>query len=161
EWASLGLRDWDWAACLPAFRRLENDLDIRSEWHSQEGPIPIRRHRPDELAPWQAAFLEACSVLGFPRCGDSHDPTTTGAGPHAMNLVDGVRMSAAGCYLTPAVRRRPNLRIRANTLARRVLLSGRRVTGLEVETHGRVHVIASRRVVLCAGATSTPGILLR
>jgi choline dehydrogenase len=161
EWASLGLRDWDWAACLPAFKRLEHDLDIRSEWHSQEGPIPIRRHRAEELAPWQAAFLEACSALGFPRCNDSNDPTTTGAGPHAMNLVDGVRMNAARCYLTAAVRLRPNLRIRAHTLARRVLLSGRRVTGLEVETHGRVHVIASRRVVLCAGATSTPGILLR
>jgi choline dehydrogenase len=53
------------------------------------------------------------------------------------------------------------LRIRAHTLVRRVLLSGRRVIGLEAETHGRVHVIASQRVVLCAGATSTPGILLR
>jgi choline dehydrogenase len=161
EWASFGLRDWGWADCLPAFKRLENDLDVRGEWHSQEGPIPIRRHRSQELTPWQTAFLEACWALGFPGCHDSNDPTTTGAGPHAMNLVDGVRMSVARCYLTPSVRRRPNLRIRAHTLVRRVMISGRRVVGLEVETHGRVHVITSRRVVLCAGATSTPGILLR
>jgi choline dehydrogenase len=161
EWASFGLRDWSWAACLPAFKRLENDLDVSNEWHSQGGPIPIRRHRPHELTAWQTAFLEACSALGFPRCDDSNDPTTTGAGPHAMNLVDGLRMSAARCYLTPSVRSRPNLRIRGDTFARRLLLSGRRVIGLEVETHGRVHAIASRRVVLCAGATSTPGILLR
>jgi choline dehydrogenase len=161
EWRSYGLRDWGWTACLPAFKRLENDLDVRGEWHSQDGPIPIRRHPPGELTPWQTAFLEACWTLGFPHCEDSNDPTTTGAGPHAMNLIEGVRMSVARCYLSPSVRRRPNLQIRPHTLARRVLLSARRVIGLEVETHGRVHVIASRRVVLCAGATSTPGILLR
>jgi choline dehydrogenase len=160
EWASLGLGDWSWEKCLPAFKRLEDDLDIRNQWHSQEGPIPIRRAGPGELAPWQAAFLEGCASLGFPRCQDSNDPTTTGAGPHAMNLVGGVRMSAAR-YLDAGVRRRKNLVVRPDTLVRRVLLRDRRVVGVEVETHGRVHAIASSRVVLCAGATSTPGILLR
>jgi choline dehydrogenase len=155
------LREWGFGACLPAFKRLENDIDVRSEWHSQDGPVPIRRHPARELVPWQAAFLDACFSLGFPRCDDSNDPRTTGAGPHAMNLVGGIRMSAARCYLGPTVRRRPNLCIRPHTLVRRVLLSDRRVTGVEVETHGRVHAIRSRRVLLCAGATSTPGILLR
>jgi len=161
EWASMGLPDWSWERCLPAFKRLENDLDVKSEWHSQEGPIPIRRHTASELAPWQAAFLEACGTLGFPRCDDSNDPTTSGAGPHAMNLVDGVRMSAARGYLDARARRRENLVIRPGTVVRRVLLRDRRVVGVEVETYGRVHTIASSRVVLCAGATSTPGILLR
>jgi choline dehydrogenase len=161
EWAGMGLPDWAWEACLPAFRRLENDLDFRTPWHSQDGPVPIRRASRDELGPWQVAFLEACDELGYPRCDDSNDPTTTGASLHAMNIVDGVRMSAARCYLTAAVRRRPNLRVRPHTLVRRVLTRDRRVVGVEVETHGRVHTIASRRVILCAGATSTPGILLR
>jgi choline dehydrogenase len=123
--------------------------------------VPIRRYAPHELGPWQSAFLGACAELGFAACDDSNDPTKTGAGPHAMNLVGGVRMSAARCYLTARVRRRENLRLRANTLVRRVLFRDRRVVGVEVETHGRVHVIGSQRVVLCAGATSTPGILLR
>ena len=161
EWASLGLRDWSWDACLPAFKRLENDLDVRNEWHSQDGPTPIRRHPPGELVPWQAAFLEACAGLGFPRCDDSNDPTSTGWGPHAMNKVDGERMSAARCYLGASVRARENLRILPLTLVRRVLCRDRRVTGVEVETHGRVYSIRSPRVVLCAGATATPGILLR
>jgi choline dehydrogenase len=161
EWAAMGLGDWAWDLVLPAFKRLENDLDVRSVWHSQQGPVPLRRHRPEELAPWQSAFLEACATLGHERCADSNDPTTTGAGPHAMNLIDGVRMSAARCYLVPEVRLRPNLRVRPHTLVRRVLTRGRRVVGVEVETHGRVHTITSRRVVLCAGATSTPGVLLR
>jgi choline dehydrogenase len=161
EWASLGLPEWSWAACLPAFKRLENDLDIRSEWHSQDGPMPLRRHPRSELVPWQASFLDACAELGFPECHDSNDPTTTGAGPHAMNKIGGVRMNVARCYLTPEVRSRRNLRVRPHTVVLRVLFSGRRVAGVEVETHGRVHVITSRRVVLCGGATNTPGILLR
>src|SRR5262249_45345634 len=27
EWAALGLPEWSWSACLPAFKRLETDLD--------------------------------------------------------------------------------------------------------------------------------------
>ena len=161
EWASRGLREWGWSDCLPAFKRLERDLDFGGEWHGRDGPTPIRRAKPDELVPWQAAFVEACGELGFPRCADANDPTTTGVGPHAMNLVRGERMSAARCYLGPAVRRRENLRIRANTLVRRVLLRGRRVVGVEVETEGRVSELGARRVVLCAGATATPGVLVR
>jgi choline dehydrogenase len=161
EWASLGLGEWGWQACLPAFKRLENDLDVRNQWHSQEGPVPIRRHPASELVPWQAAFLEACASLGFPRADDSNDPTTTGWGPHAMNKVGGHRMSVSRCYLTPAVRARGNLRIQPLSVVRRLLFSGRKVTGVEVETQGRVHSVESRRVILCAGATATPGILLR
>ncbi len=161
EWASLGLQDWSWDACLPAFKRLENDLDVKNEWHSQDGPTPIRRHPSDELAPWQAGFLDACAGLGFPRCDDSNDPAGTGWGPHAMNKVGGERMSVARCYLDASVRARDNLRILPWTLVRRVLLRDRRVYGVEVDTQGRVHSIRSPRVVLCAGATATPGILLR
>jgi choline dehydrogenase len=160
EWAERGLREWSFSECLPAFKRLENDLDVRNEWHSQDGPIPIRRHPREELVPWQAAFVEACAHLGFERCEDTNDPTTTGVGPHAMNKVNGVRMSAAR-YLSQDVRRRAGLRIAARTLVRRVRLRDRRVVGVEAERDGRVFNIACDRVVLSAGAIATPGILLR
>ena len=161
EWASLGLPEWSWSQCLPAFKRLETDLDFDNEWHGRTGPIPIRRHPPSELVPWQAAFVEACVELGFPRSADTNDPTTTGVGPHAMNKIDGQRISAARAYLGAAVRARPNLRISAETIVRRVLLRDGRVQGIEIERHGRVHDLLADRVVLCAGAIATPGILLR
>jgi choline dehydrogenase len=161
EWASLGLDDWSWEKCLPAFKRIENDLDVVNEWHSQDGPIPIRRHAPGELVRWQAAFVDRCRALGYPACADTNDPTTTGVGPHAMNKVDGVRMSAARGYLDASVRRRHNLKIRAQTLVRRVLVTNRRVVGLEIESDGRVHELKTNRVVLCGGAIATPAILLR
>jgi choline dehydrogenase len=162
EWAARGLPEWSFSKCLPAFKRLENDLDVVNEWHSQSGPIPIRRHTKNELTPWNTAFLEACAGLGFPECADTNDPTGRGAGPHAMNKVDGRRMSAALCYLTDRVRARPNLRIQPDTLVRRIRFDGeRRVVGLEVETHGRVWDIQTRQVILSAGAIATPQLLQR
>src|SRR5690606_19115414 len=94
-------------------------------------------------------------------CDDHNDPTTTGAGPHAMNKIDGRRVSAAEAYLTAEVRGRENLSIVAGALVRRVLFRGRRVTGVEIERLGHVEILAADRVVLSAGAIGTPGILLR
>ncbi len=161
EWAAAGLPEWSWEACLPAFKRLETDLDFDNAWHGQEGPIPIRRHPPEELVPWQATFLEACEELGYPKSADTNDPTTTGAGPHAMNKIDGQRMSAARTYLRAEVRARANLRIVPDTSVRRVLVRNGVAQGVEVERHGRVFVLHADRVVLSAGAIATPGILLR
>lgn len=159
EW---GLDEWRFDACLPALKRLEDDRDFNNDFHGRGGPIPIRRHTPSELVPWQAGFVDACRALGYPDCPDMNDPATKGGvGPHAMNKIDGVRMSAARGYLTNEVRRRDNLRIRARALTRRVLIVNRRVEGVEIETEGRVEVIKTKKVFLAAGAIGTPGILLR
>ncbi len=161
EWASLGLPEWSFEQCLPAFRRLEHDLDFDNAWHGQEGPVPIRRHTPDEFVPWQAIFLEACREAGYPTCADTNDPGTTGAGPHAMNKIRGERMGVLRTYLTRDVRARPNLSILPETTVRRVILRHGRAQALEVEFHGRVLQIRGDRFVLSGGAIASPGILLR
>ena len=158
EW---GLAEWTWEKCLPAFKRLETDLDIDDEWHGQEGPILIRRHTRAELMPWQAGFLDACAESGVPYCPDHNNPHLGGAGPHAMNKVGGERIGAARGYLTRQVRARDNLALSPDTLVRRVLFQGRKVRGLEVEREGRIEEIPARRVLLAGGAINTPGILLR
>lgn len=161
EWAARGLPEWSWEQCLGAFKRLENDLDVKTHWHSQDGPLPLRRHPDSEWVPWQAAFVEACLELGFPSCYDSNEPGSWGAGAHTMNKLDGRRISVAEAYLTREVRARDNFTLRANTTIRRVLLRNRKVTGVEVEGPDGVETLESDRVVLCAGALNTPHILLR
>lgn len=161
EWAAMGLPEWSWEKCLPAFKRLENDLDIRNEWHNQGGPIPLRRHTAGELVPWQAAFLSACERQGYSACPDHNAPDARGFGPHAMNKIDGRRMGAALCYLTPEVRARPGLSILPHTHVVRTLIENGACVGVEVERHGRRERIGANRVVLCGGAIATPGILLR
>jgi choline dehydrogenase len=161
EWAALGLDEWTWDRCLPAFKRLERDLDFKADYHGSDGPLPVRRHAPSELVPVQAAFMEACRELGWQECEDSNEPGRAGFGAHAMNKVDGRRISAAEAYLTAAVRARPNLRIRTGSAVRRVVFAGKRAIGVELEGGSGSERVRAGAVILCAGAINTPGILLR
>jgi len=160
EWASLGNDEWSWERVLPYFRRLEHDLDFDNDYHGREGPIPIRRHREDELAPVQLAFLRTMRALGHPETADNNDPQSTGLGFHPMNKVGGVRQSVAIRYVEPA-RQRPNLTVRGHCLIRRVTFSGDRATGLEVESPAGVETVEGDRIVLSAGAIGSPAILMR
>ncbi len=162
EWASLGLTEWAWDRCLPAFRRLERDLDFGARpHHSADGPLPLKRPAHDEMAAWQQAFVEGCREAGHPDCADSNEPGTHGVGPHALNRIEGRRISAAEAWLTPAVRARSNLTIRPDTQVSRVLFRDRRAIGLEVVRAGEAEALKAKRIVLCAGAIGTPEILLR
>lgn len=159
EWQLPG---WSWEGCQDAFRRLETDLDFGDKpYHGDSGPIPIRRHPPEELSLWQAAFMEACAELGFESCDDHNAPESTGYGPHAMNKVDGERMSVARCYLDEQTRALDTLTIRADQHVRRIIFEGKRAVGVEVEAGDDVIVHRARRIILSAGAIGTPGILLR
>lgn len=161
EWAARGLSEWGWERCLGAFKRLEHDQDFDDEWHGTRGPLPIRRYPVEEWSVWQAAFVEAVKNLGFEECPDSNAPGSRGVGPHAMNKLGERRISVAEAYLTPRVRARPNLSIRAGAEVRRVLFRGRRAIGVEIETGGRVERLEAGEVVLAAGAINTPALLLR
>ena len=160
EWASLGNPEWSWDKVLPAFRKLETDLDFDGPYHGKTGPIPIRRHPRDELVPYQAAYLDACRELGYPDCLDHNDPESTGAGSHPMNKRGRLRISTAIAYLAPA-RDRPNLRILPDTDVVRVVFKDGAACGVEVRTNGNTETIAAPHVVLAAGAIHTPPILIR
>lgn len=160
-WAAAGNPEWAWERVLPAFRRLERDLDFGDRpYHGDAGPITVRRYTWDELTPVHRAWLETAGELGYPRCEDANDPAGWGAGPHPMNKIGRLRVSTAVGYLAPA-RARPNLRILPNTLGRRVLFEAGRAAGVEVERGGAVETIRGRLVVLAAGAIHSPAILIR
>jgi choline dehydrogenase len=160
EWAAFGNDEWSWEKVLPYFRRLEDDQDFDGDAHGRGGPIPIRRHREDELAPVELAFVRAMRSLGYPETADNNDPQSTGLGFHPMNKRGSVRMSVAICYLEPA-RHRLNLTVRGDCLTRRILTKGKRVTGVEIECGGVTQVVEGDRVVLSAGAIGSPAILMR
>ena len=160
-WAAQGNPEWAWEKVLPAFNRLERDLDFPdAPYHGDAGPILIRRYPWDELTETHQAWLETAKTLGFPECADHNDPDGWGAGAQPMNKLQRLRMSTAIGYLAPA-RLRENLTIRANTHVRRLVVEGGRVVAAEVETDGEVSRIEGRLFVLCAGAIQTPPILMR
>lgn len=162
EWAARGLPEWSWAKVLPYFIRLETDLDHGEKpYHGSTGPVPIRRHPREELVPYQAAFLDACTELGYPATDDHNAPESTGAGSHPMNKRGTLRISTAIAYLA-AARGRENLTILADTEAVRVVFEDGEARGLEVQAAGgRRQTITARQVVLACGAIHTPALLVR
>jgi choline dehydrogenase len=66
-WAASGNDGWSFADLLPAFCRLERDVDFGERpWHGDAGPVSIRRCAADERDPIHTAFLEAAAAQGHP-----------------------------------------------------------------------------------------------
>ena len=159
-WASLGNDEWGFQKVLGCLRRLESDTEFgEGDFHSSEGPIIARRFGPDVWLPEQQAFYDACRAAGFPDCPDHNSPDATGVGPIPNNNPDGVRWSTALGYL-PMGRHRLNLTIRPNCLVRRLIIDGKRVTGVEVESGGERFIVEGEEIILSAGAIGSPHILM-
>lgn len=156
-WAALGNAGWGFADVVDDFRRLEADQDFADEWHGLGGPIPIRRHPPEELNRIQAAFLDGAVASGHRYVEDHNRPGAVGAGPTPRNVRDGMRMSTAITYLAQA-RSRPNLTIRPDTMVGHVVCSGTRATGVRLLDGS---LVDADRVVLAAGTYASPMILAR
>jgi choline dehydrogenase len=151
-------KGWQWDDMLPAFRRLEHDLDFpNSIWHGSDGPIPVVRYGEDEWSALQVGFTEGCAAEGIPYCPDHSDPTATGVGPIPMNRVGRQRISSLIAYLEPA-RDRANLTVCGDTHVRRLLTSGGMVTGIELASGERLD---AGEVVLSAGVIQNPLLLWR
>ena len=163
RWASWGNDQWSYISLLPYFRKLETDTDIQDDFHGSDGPVPVRRHKPENWLPLQHAFKAACLERGYPETYDHNNPDATGFGPFPMNNPNGVRMSTALSYINPN-RHRLNLTIRPNVLVRRILIEGGReeirAWGVEVESGGEIFRMEAEQIVLSAGAIASPQILM-
>ena len=160
EWAALGNDEWSFAKVLPFYRKLEHDVDFGGDVHGKGGPIWIERSRPSNWPPTVKAFYDSCRAIGFPDSRDFNDPQSTGVGPSARNVRQGIRVSTAIGYLASA-RNRLNLTIRDGCLARRVVVENGRAVGVEVEAGGETQQVYGQRITLSAGAVASPAILMR
>ena len=159
RWASWGNDEWSYINLLPYFRKMETDTDITDDFHGSDGPVPVRRHKPESWLPLQNAFMASCLESGYPETYDHNNPDATGFGPFPMNNPNGVRMSTALSYVNPN-RHRLNLTIRPNVLVRRILVEAGRAYGVEVESGGESFRLEAEQIVLSAGAIASPQILM-
>lgn len=158
-WAEHGNPGWSYLDFLPSLRRVEHDQDFAGAWHGTHGPVPVRRHRPDELNEWQRGFLDACKELEHPVVEDHNAPGTHGAGSVPVNRIGGIRHSTALTYLARA-RGRTNLTIRGRAPVDHVILQRARAVGVRLADADRTELRA-RHVVLAAGTYATPALLAR
>lgn len=151
---------WTAATFLEHFRRQETDLDFPgSPIHGDAGPIPVRRAPRAEWPRYQADFYAAVRDLGFGEKADLAASEGSGIGAIPMNIVDGLRTSAAMAFLDPA-RACPTLTILPETNVLRVLVDGGRAVGVVAACGDEVVELRAGEVVLCASGIMTPHLLV-
>jgi choline dehydrogenase len=157
KWArEPGLQRWDYAHCLPYFKRMETCLAGADEWRGGDGPLVLERG-PCE-GPLFDAFFAAVQEAGHPLTDDVNGYRQEGFAAFDRNIHRGRRLSAARAYLHP-VMDRPNLEVRCGRLASRVLFEGRRAVGVEALHRGQREVVRAGEVILCGGAINSPQLL--
>ena len=122
---------------LPFFRKLEHDLDFGGEQHGKDGPVPIRRTRPDDWAPLSKAVHVYAQERQIPFIADMNTDFRDGYGAVPMSNWPDKRASAAICYLDAAVRARSNLTIINGAHVTGLTFDGRRATGVDVRHRRR------------------------
>ncbi|GAB3622907.1 choline dehydrogenase [Mariniluteicoccus endophyticus] len=158
KWANFdGLDHWDYAHCLPYFKRMETTYAGADAWRGGAGPL--RLERGPASSPLFQAFFEATVQAGYPRTDDVNGYRQEGFAPFDRNVYRGSRWSASRAYLHP-IRNRKNLDI--STLSHVTGLTWRdnRVTGVDYVRLGRQHShVEAGEVILCGGAFASPQLL--
>ena len=161
RWASdPGMESWDYAHCLPYFKRMERCLaaDRDDGFRGHAGPLVLERG--PATSPLFGAFFEAVQQAGYPLTDDVNGFRQEGFAPFDRNVYRGRRLSAARAYLHP-VSSRPNLDIETRAFVTRVLFEGTRAIGVEYVQgrDGSPKRALGGDVVLCGGAINTPQLL--
>ncbi len=153
--ADRGMETWDYAHCLPYFKRMENSLEaaLDDPYRGHSGPLILERGPADN--PLFGAFFEAVQQAGLRLTEDVNGYRQEGFGPFDRNVHRGRRLSAARAYLHP-IRDRRNLQVRTRAFVRRVLFEGTRAVGVEYDWRGRRHTAYGGEIVLAGGAFNSP-----
>jgi choline dehydrogenase len=135
RWAAdPGMADWDYAHCLPYFKKMETCLAGADEWRGGSGPLVLERGPAKN--PLFAAFFEAAQQAGYPLTDDVNGYRQEGFAPFDRNVHQGKRLSAARAYLHP-VMGRPNLTVRTYALTTKVLFEGTAAAGGNAQDSSR------------------------
>jgi choline dehydrogenase len=147
-----GLSEWDYAHCLPYFKRMETCLAGADAYRGGDGPLKLERG--PATSPLFDAFFAAAQQAGYELTSDVNGRRQEGFAKFDRNIYRGRRYSAARAYLHPVLGR-PNLEVRCRTLVDRVVFEGTRAVG--VQAGGET--IRANEVILCGGAINSPQLL--
>ncbi len=151
-----GMRAWNYAHCLPYFRRLETCLAGGDDYRGSDGPLVLERG--PAASPLFAAFFEAVQQASHRLTDDVNGQTQEGFAAFDRNIHRGRRLSASRAYLHP-VMGRPNLQVTCRAFIRRILFEGTRAVGVEYTVGGRTARAYAGEIICCAGAINSPQLL--
>ena len=128
RWAAdPGMTTWDYAHCLPYFKRMENCLAAPGtpdeKFRGEDWPLVLERG--PATSPLFQAFFAAVSQAGYHLTDDVNGYRQEGFAAFDRNIHRGRRLSAARAYLHP-VMDRPNLQVQTRTQVSRCCFTGTR-----------------------------------
>jgi choline dehydrogenase len=157
KWGHMpGLENWDYAHCLPYFKRMENCLAGGDEFRGTDGPLVLERGPATN--PLFGAFFEAVQQAGYPLTKDVNGYKQEGFAKFDRNIQNGRRLSAARAYLHP-IMNRSNLKVVTRAFVTRILFEGQRAIGVEYKQGGQLHKALAGEVICCGGAINSPQLL--
>ncbi|MFK7873792.1 MAG: choline dehydrogenase [Oligoflexales bacterium] len=158
RWASNpGLEQWDYAHCLPYFKKMENCLAGPDDYRGGEGPLKLERGPGTN--PLFSAFLNATKEAGYPQTKDVNGYQQEGFALFDRNVYKGRRLSAARAYYHP-VKNRPNLTLITKVLTSKIIFEGTKAVGVTYQdSSGKSHTAKGNDTILCAGAFNSPQLL--
>ncbi len=157
RWAKAdGMEHWDYAHCLPYFKRMENRLVGGDKFRGDDGPLELETGPARN--PLFDAWLAAGPQAGFPATSDVNGFRQEGFAVFDKNVKRGRRLSAARAYLHPVLDR-PNLTLETLATADKILFDGNRATGVQYRRGRKTKVVHAENVVTCGGAFNTPQLL--
>lgn len=157
KWATNpGLETWDYAHCLPYFKKMETTLEGDSDYRGTDGPLVLTRGAAE--GPLFGALFDAVQQAGHTFSDDVNGQKQEGFAVFDTNRHRGRRLSAARAYLHPAMNR-SNLEVETKAFSTRILFEGNRAIGVEYTHRGRKKRVSASEVVICGGAINTPQLL--
>ena len=155
--ADPGMQTWDYAHCLPYFKRMETCTAGANEFRGGDGPLVLERGPATN--PLFGTFLKAAAEAGYPLTDDVNGYQQEGFARFDRNIKNGRRLSAARAYLHPVMDRK-NLTVKTHAFVNKVLFEGKRAVGVEF-THrgGAAQTVRAGEVILCGGAINSPQLL--
>jgi choline dehydrogenase len=97
--ADPGMERWDYAHCLPYFKRMETCTAGADEWRGGNGPLVLERG--PARGPLFDALFAAAQQGGWPLTDDVNGYRQEGFAAFDRNIHRGRRLSAARAYLHP------------------------------------------------------------
>jgi choline dehydrogenase len=153
-----GCTGWGYTDVMPYFRRAECNSRGADAYHGGTGPLSV-----SDLvfqSSLSKAFVGSAQECGLPANDDFNGPEQDGAGFYQVTQRDGRRCSAADAYLRPAMAR-PNLEVKTDARATKVVIEGGRAAGVRYLERGTEETAyAQAEVILSAGAVGSPHLLM-
>ena len=158
KWAKdPGMETWDYAHCLPYFKKSENRTAGVNTLRGGEGPLYLETGPATN--PLFGAFFKSAKQAGYPLTEDVNGFQQEGFGMFDRNIKNGRRWSASTAYLHPVLGKRKNLEVICNALATKILFKGKRAVGVEFSAGNNLQQVTAGEIICCGGAINSPQLL--